>query len=187
MKIKELVKHPTLQYPLFSNGYPRPKGNIIIDGVEVEVGGELFSALHRLHRLWSDPMAEVQYVWIDALCINQEDVEERNKHVLQMSEIYEKARGVRIWLGEAVSVADRIAIELLTDISKVFSELLNKKDWESAHPKFSRLSLRKTMKEFQWNCLSCLLNRTWVRTISSLHWILVTCKVPTHMGNPRSR
>lgn len=39
-------------------------------------------------------------VWIDALCINQEDIEERANQVKLMRRIYEKAAMVKIWLGK---------------------------------------------------------------------------------------
>ncbi|KAF7557389.1 hypothetical protein G7Z17_g642 [Cylindrodendrum hubeiense] len=38
-------------------------------------------------------------LWIDALCINQEDMDERSKQVMMMKEIYQKARTVLMWLG----------------------------------------------------------------------------------------
>lgn len=37
---------------------------------------------------------------IDRLCINQEDVEERNQQVGMMGEIYTRASTVHVWLGE---------------------------------------------------------------------------------------
>ena len=42
-----------------------------------------------------------QSFWIDALCINQQDVSERNVQVRLMSRIYGEARYVLVWLGEA--------------------------------------------------------------------------------------
>ena len=39
-------------------------------------------------------------LWIDQICINQNDVHERNKQVALMHEIYSKAENVVIWLGE---------------------------------------------------------------------------------------
>ncbi|KAL8991832.1 MAG: hypothetical protein Q9169_007613 [Polycauliona sp. 2 TL-2023] len=39
-----------------------------------------------------------QYLWIDALCINQSDLAERQSHVAMMSRIYGQAATVRIWL-----------------------------------------------------------------------------------------
>ncbi len=39
-------------------------------------------------------------LWVDQICINQDDVDERNKQVALMGRIYSKARNVIIWLGE---------------------------------------------------------------------------------------
>lgn len=38
--------------------------------------------------------------WIDALCINQSDLEEKRQQVAQMGRIYREAKGVIVWLGE---------------------------------------------------------------------------------------
>jgi hypothetical protein len=39
------------------------------------------------------------YIWIDALCINQAKVGERNHQVALMGKIYSHAKGVIVWLG----------------------------------------------------------------------------------------
>lgn len=39
-------------------------------------------------------------LWIDAICINQEDIEERNEQVKRMTNIYANAQRVIVWLGE---------------------------------------------------------------------------------------
>ena len=39
-------------------------------------------------------------LWIDQICINQDDVDERNKQVALMRRIYSQAKNVVIWLGE---------------------------------------------------------------------------------------
>lgn len=38
-------------------------------------------------------------LWIDAVCINQEDIEEKNVQVQHMRQIYERATSTRVWLG----------------------------------------------------------------------------------------
>jgi hypothetical protein len=42
-----------------------------------------------------------RYLWIDAICINQDDIVEKNSQVAMMAEIYKKATRVNIWLGES--------------------------------------------------------------------------------------
>lgn len=39
-------------------------------------------------------------LWIDAICINQQDLQERNQQVTMMSDIYRFASAVLMWLGE---------------------------------------------------------------------------------------
>ncbi|KAF9237218.1 heterokaryon incompatibility protein-domain-containing protein [Melanogaster broomeanus] len=40
------------------------------------------------------------FVWADGICINQQDTKERNEQVKIMKDIYERAEGVHIWLGD---------------------------------------------------------------------------------------
>jgi hypothetical protein len=42
-----------------------------------------------------------RYLWIDAICLNQADSNEKSVQVMLMGNIYRQARKVRIWLGEA--------------------------------------------------------------------------------------
>lgn len=68
------------------------------DGKEARtlaISANLFLALRRL-RL-ND---ESRILWIDALCINQEDVVEKNQQVPKMGAIYGGAQKVIVWLGE---------------------------------------------------------------------------------------
>ncbi|KAF2810674.1 uncharacterized protein BDZ99DRAFT_286850 [Mytilinidion resinicola] len=45
---------------------------------------------------------EATFIWIDAICINQKDVSERNHQVSMMKEIYSSARTVRVWLKQEI-------------------------------------------------------------------------------------
>ncbi|KAF7193731.1 Heterokaryon incompatibility protein 6, OR allele [Pseudocercospora fuligena] len=54
-----------------------------------------------LRKLRSSADEEHHVVWIDAICIDQNDDDEKMKQVAMMGEIYSKARGTVIWLGDA--------------------------------------------------------------------------------------
>lgn len=41
-----------------------------------------------------------RFLWIDAVCLNQEDIQEKGKQVQQMGLIYQTASKVHVWLGE---------------------------------------------------------------------------------------
>lgn len=67
---------------------------IHIDGQSLSVTKDLHSALLRLRQ-------REKPIWIDAICINQEDTTERTQQVRQMHRIYGSASLVIVWLGEA--------------------------------------------------------------------------------------
>lgn len=75
---------------------------ICCDGTQIRVSSTLFSALLRIRQVIPDSELELG-LWIDALCINQQDPLERSAQVGQMWEIYKFAEMVIIWLGEPSS------------------------------------------------------------------------------------
>lgn len=54
-------------------------------------------------------------IWIDAICINQQDLEERASQVKMMGQVYRTASTVRVWLG-ADSEDDKDAISILQEM-----------------------------------------------------------------------
>jgi hypothetical protein len=71
------------------------KVHITCNHSSVEIGINLYYFLRQLRN------AEVPVViWVDYLCINQQDAAERSHQVAMMREIYENSREVIIWLGE---------------------------------------------------------------------------------------
>jgi hypothetical protein len=66
---------------------------------------------------------ESRLIWVDALCINQHDVLERASQVELMSEIYELASCVVIWLGEADAASDMALLAARSLSSKFRADL----------------------------------------------------------------
>ncbi|KAF2836615.1 HET-domain-containing protein [Patellaria atrata CBS 101060] len=79
----------------YSWGPSTPKYRIKCNGISVEVYPNLFKALKRFR----DPK-DARHLWIDALCIDQSNVEEKNKQIPMMRDIYQRAKQTLIWLGE---------------------------------------------------------------------------------------
>jgi hypothetical protein len=82
-------------------GSPDPPTSIFLESRKHQVTTNLFAALRRLR--YTD---ESRILWIDALCINQNDVSERNHQVTLMSLIYKSATWVIMWLGEEEDDSD---------------------------------------------------------------------------------
>ncbi|KAH8789205.1 heterokaryon incompatibility protein-domain-containing protein [Hyaloscypha finlandica] len=76
---------------------------ILLNGWEVPVTANLEVALRALRKLEEDCC-----FWIDALCINQHDIQERNSEVPRMRDIYERADLVVAWLGPGNARSDRV-------------------------------------------------------------------------------
>jgi len=60
---------------------------------------------------------EARIFWIDAICINQDDIQERNQQVQLMGRIYRDAKSVRVWLDTNLGVARDRAIEKLLKLN----------------------------------------------------------------------
>jgi hypothetical protein len=102
---------------------------------------ELALALKYLRRAGNE-----RTLWIDAICINQADPNERNHQVQMMSRIYTRAQQVCIWLGEADTDSE-IAIKFIKDEM----EELKNFDVISSNEKYSG----------KWQALMSLMQRDW--------------------------
>lgn len=71
-----------------------------VDGkaLDIRPGRNLNEALERL---WFavDPQVKSEYLWVDAICINQQDGPEQTAQIIIMDQIYQKATKVVAWLG----------------------------------------------------------------------------------------
>lgn len=84
-------------------GDPRDTEMITVGLSSVPVTRNLYSSLEHLRY-----DETVRVIWIDALCINQGDNEEKSWQVQLMKEIYERASFVTIWLGPADGTSDEV-------------------------------------------------------------------------------
>lgn len=85
---------PSYKALSYTWGSPEIHKTIFLNGIEVQVRENLWQALYHL-RL---PDTEL-CLWIDAICINQDDILERNQQVSRMGTIYGMAKEVLVWLG----------------------------------------------------------------------------------------
>ncbi|KAF2029746.1 heterokaryon incompatibility, partial [Setomelanomma holmii] len=69
---------------------------ILLDGMPFTVRRNLWTFLQQARNRLTQPPT---LLWIDAICINQTEVHERNLQVGLMGQIYSKASKVFVWLG----------------------------------------------------------------------------------------
>lgn len=93
------------------------------------------------------------YWWVDAICIYQEDLEERNQQVTLMTRIFTEGWTVHIWLGvEANDSA--MAMDLITKLEADFQR-------GAGEPGIEYSEVSDAQKLRQWNALEALYERSW--------------------------
>jgi Heterokaryon incompatibility protein (HET) len=91
---------------------------------EMFVNRNLFSALRRFRSQTAS-----RRLWIDLLCINQTDMQERTLQVALMGDIFASADSVCVWLGESDSQLQEDC-EVITSISGRYEQVLGSDDGE---------------------------------------------------------
>lgn len=97
-------------------GAPRSSSQnfITVNGIRLEVNPNLFDALLHLRSCMATSIGSV--LWVDSLCINQQEVVERGHQVAQMDRIYSQAQQVICWLGLATKDTYSIPYYACADI-----------------------------------------------------------------------
>ncbi|SPQ19129.1 b5daaf57-3c47-494b-a94e-28294091caf1 [Thermothielavioides terrestris] len=83
-----------------------PAHHIQLNGRPFSVRSNLHDCLVHLRRQGFASRESGVPLWIDALCINQDDVAERNSQLRLMGDIYRRAASVVSWLGSDDQLAD---------------------------------------------------------------------------------
>lgn len=128
-------------------GQPDPSGEcvVILNGHKRPVTPNLLQALQSFHAL-----GHVGYLWADAICIQQSDLEEKMSQVSMMDSIYASATKTIIWLGPSEDDSDA-GMDLIADLD----------DGGLAVPQFDTelrrglLAVTKLMQRPWWT-------RTWI-------------------------
>lgn len=120
-------------------GNPAVTGEITCNNRRRNVGKNLYDALERL-RLPDDE----RVLWIDALCINQADNQEKTQQVRLMGEIYSKAQRVLIWLGNNEAIQ--------AGVGKLASWQPDEKhvDWKPLKPVFTNVLFYQAQAFLIW-------------------------------------
>ncbi|KAF2006554.1 hypothetical protein P154DRAFT_421812 [Amniculicola lignicola CBS 123094] len=133
---------------------------IICDEQIIKVTSNLRDALRMLLTLPSkDSPCTPRYYWIDALCMNQEDLLERNAQVARMADIFQTAQDVIVWLGKE----DDFTADALTTIERVAS--IPEEDWNSVlYTSFYDTTYREPhLTPHNWLGFIALINRPWFK------------------------
>ncbi|OCK86316.1 HET-domain-containing protein, partial [Lepidopterella palustris CBS 459.81] len=160
------VEYEALSYCWGDN---RPEAEIYCDNGRLGVTKNLYSALCHLRH--NDIR---RTFWIDAICINQADIEERSSQVRMMKDIFQQSRQTVIWLGKE-SDDSNSALELLKSLAESSERAPQNGNHKSAW--FRRLNNIPPLYNDVWRALSTLLQRPWFYRA----WIVQEVSVSRHI------
>ncbi|KAL9579091.1 MAG: hypothetical protein Q9203_006846 [Teloschistes exilis] len=140
---------------LYSNGVVRHED--IID-----IHRNLYEFLCRLRKA-----RYKRFIWIDAICINQNDHRDKSMQIPLMRYVYHEARQVKIWLGVATPVEE----EALASIPFLTEKLATQSpgyDWDTEFPdKFESAGVPAPTHPV-WRALGLLMTRSWFERLWTL-------------------
>lgn len=160
----ELANAPPFDALSYVWGDPKVTAEIQFCGMSKQVTTNLFAALTRLRE-----RNENKWIWIDALCINQNDTIEKNHQVPLMRQIYRSAERVLSWLGEedgethlAFSLIERWADAILSTSPSL-------ENWPNGEPiRMAVATIERPFDEQDWSAVRSLFNKSYWERI----WIL---------------
>ena len=129
---------------------------IACNGKRLFITANLYSALHKFR------LTDINVTfWIDAICINQLDIAERESQVRMMRRIYRQAEFVFIDLGDAAEGA-----ELIPPLLSKLLTFQNQYGEDQIVPQilFDYFDL-PSFKAPDWNAVALLLCRPWFRRV----------------------
>jgi hypothetical protein len=133
-------------------GSDEPANPIVLNGQPYQIRNNLYSFLKTAR---AD--GNLDWFWIDAICIDQVNIPERNRQVQQMGSIYSKARRVDIWLGDGIGPSHQ-ALGIVGVLGAA-GWWRNREKWYHFQNKMSRKA-----SEFFWEALAIVhWNQYWGR------------------------
>ena len=114
------------------------------------------------------------HFWVDALCIDQDNIPERNAQVSRMKDIYERARKIVVWLGPADTDGD-LAIDVLAHLSSVARRAKKVTATTPIDDAVFFHANGKSIDEKSWAAVGRLLHRPWFERA----WILQEISTPS--------
>ncbi|KAK8157784.1 heterokaryon incompatibility protein-domain-containing protein [Phyllosticta citrichinensis] len=147
----------------------------------------LTSNLHQALKRFRHP-TETVTMWIDQLCIDQDNILERNRQVSFMGRIFKCAQKVVVWLGEDMQIesnsATRLDLKPGLRLAKQILDMLQdepelKFDWECMidHPGVLPKAGSKA-----WQALAAVLRRPWFMRMWVIQEVVLSSQIEVVCG-----
>lgn len=156
LSVVSLDDHPKFDALSYVWGKTIEKYRIMVNGAPLSISRNLHAVMQRFR---CSPQSLT--LWIDAICINQENIDERNQQVPLMCRIYSQAVVVIIWLGDADDET-KMALDFLETLVHI-----GRKVWQlppaARDRECDRAGISTAGKE--WAAFERLLERPWFNRV----------------------
>lgn len=125
-----------------------------------------------------------KFFWIDAICIDQDDVEEKQQQIPLMDRIYRTAESCLVWLGEADQWSSA-ALNLLFKIAMTEELVKGYYSTEMGAKARARIRFQRLMNETPESLIlatQIFLSRSWFSRVWTLQEVVLPVKVAAICG-----
>ncbi|KAK5652633.1 hypothetical protein OQA88_10226 [Cercophora sp. LCS_1] len=154
-------------------GDPHATTQVSIDGCDLNVTLNLDQALRHIRHA-----SQTRIFWIDAVCINQDDLDERSQQVTLMGEIFSRAECVTAWLGEEADDSD-LAITMIEKFAGCYLAHVN----EGVNPGESVNRIVDAFEPRVWTAISRFIERQWWTRLWIYQEVVLAREVVIVCGN----
>jgi hypothetical protein len=141
---------------------------------------ETSESLSRLLRWLGTPKRPSGWYWIDALCINQQNVDEKSIQVQLMIDIYAGAEQVDVWLGQPADDSN-LALEFVPKLETAFQQIRTVDEDINMERLSGVDGCGRNSKG--WQALRALLKRSWFSRAWIVQEVAVAKSVTLHCGS----
>ncbi|KAF2654031.1 HET-domain-containing protein [Lophiostoma macrostomum CBS 122681] len=142
----------------------------------IQINGKQFDTLRNVYYALKElrhPVG-IAILWIDAICIDQQNLEEKRHQILLMGDIYQRASRVIVWLAEPRADLD-LAVGLLNELKAQHDE--------GTYTVRSLLAIhRPRLRSPEWIALRNLLDHPWWSRIWTLQEVVLARNIVVRLG-----
>ncbi|KIW32288.1 uncharacterized protein PV07_03846 [Cladophialophora immunda] len=137
--------------------------NINCDGATLPIRENLACALNHIRH-----DRNTRFLWVDAVCINQEDQDERSRQVQQMGRIYASAARVLVWIGPDLNQEAKECFSLIQDTAIFLAEMVSDYGDVNVFPPVTRENGKICSDMRKWDMVRRLMDSEWFSRV----WVL---------------
>jgi hypothetical protein len=166
---------PTYKALSYTWGTDSKTHTVYCAGKVLPITANLYSALRRFREEDSECI-----IWADAICINQNDIPERNQQVQIMRQVYASASEVVIWLGEEAE-GDERAFNFVNSFDRSQKEEFTKLriDWDAPGSVYNL----PNPGDLMWKHMAALLERPWLGRVWVIQEVAMAVKATVFCGS----